>query len=185
MVRRVKVPTRDPPARAESRCSSRAISTPTRISAGTPDIRLGSVRRGLDRHGRHHRQQDHIRRGRGRFGTAAPDPAISRIHRQRPVGPRSRPLRAAPTRPPSGQSGHELRRGRPRPPLQASPRAGGGNKGVNSKFASSSKRNQGRATLPRDRRESEPIKQAWARRHEQHCLVSYRDAGPLAWWSYL
>jgi hypothetical protein len=78
-----------------------------------------------------------------------------------------------------------LRRGRPRPPLQASPRAGGGNKGVNSKFASSSKRNQGRATLPRDRRESEPIKQAWARRHEQHCLVSYRDAGPLAWWSYL
>ena len=30
-----------------------------------------------------------------------------------------------------------------------------GSKGVNSKFASSSKRNQGRATLPRDRRESE------------------------------
>ena len=44
-----------------------------------------------------------------------------------------------------------------------------GSKRVNSKFASSSKRNQGRATLPRDRRESEA---GWARRHEQHCLAA-------------
>src|SRR5262245_56917376 len=57
-------------------------------------------------------------------------------------------------------------------PLQASPRVGGGpgSKGVNSKFTS--KRNQGPATLPRDRRENAPIKQAWARRHEQHCLAA-------------
>jgi hypothetical protein len=48
--------------------------------------------------------------------------------------------------------------------------AGPGSKGVNSKFAS--KRNQGSATLPRDRRENAPIKQAWARRHEQHCLAA-------------
>jgi hypothetical protein len=40
----------------------------------------------------------------------------------------------------------------------------------NSKFAS--KRNQGPVTLPRDRRENEAFKQAWARRHEQHCLAA-------------
>src|SRR5262245_58220884 len=48
--------------------------------------------------------------------------------------------------------------------------AGPGSKGVNSKFAS--KRNQGPATLQRDRRENEAFKQAWARRHEQHCLAA-------------
>jgi hypothetical protein len=48
--------------------------------------------------------------------------------------------------------------------------AGLGSNGVNSKFAS--KRNQGPATLQRDRRENEAFKQAWARRHEQHCLAA-------------
>jgi hypothetical protein len=54
---------------------------------------VGSMRRGLDRHGRHRRQQDHIRRGCGRLGVAAPDSEISRIHGQRAIRPRSRPLR--------------------------------------------------------------------------------------------
>jgi len=47
-----------------------------------------------------------------------------------------------------------------------------GSTGIKSKLASSSKRYQGRATLPSERRESEPLSQAWARRHEQHCLAA-------------
>src|SRR5262245_9310230 len=64
--------------------------------------------------------------------------------------------------PPAGPGRHC----RPWQELAADP----GSKGVNSKFAS--KRNQGPATLPKDRRENAPIKQAWVRRHEQHCLAA-------------
>src|SRR5262245_20070202 len=58
-----------------------------------PEMRLGAVRRGLDCHGGHRRQQDHVRRGCGRFGVAAAHSEISRIHRQRSLRTRRRPLR--------------------------------------------------------------------------------------------
>src|SRR5262249_7597575 len=48
-----------------------------------PEVRRRRMRRGLDHHGEHHRQQDHVRRGCGRFGVAAAHSEISRIHRQR------------------------------------------------------------------------------------------------------
>src|SRR5262245_15575195 len=58
-----------------------------------PEVRRRRMRRGLDHHGRHHRQHDHVRRGCGRFGVAAAHSEISRIHRQRSLRPRRRPLR--------------------------------------------------------------------------------------------